>query len=111
MPSIWWENSPVVIQEAFLHRRPLIVSGIGGMAEKVRDDADGLHFRVGSPESLADRFCRALSEEHLWSRLAAAAPPPPDLGAFASEHLALYRELGDRAEPPATQQPVLRQAA
>lgn len=110
MPSIWWENSPVVIQEAFLHRRPLIVSGIGGMAEKVRNDVDGLHFRVGSPESLADRLCRALREEGLWSRLSAAAPAPPALEAFAAAHVALYRELSVRAEN-STPAPGLRHAA
>ena len=47
VPSIWWENSPLVIQEAFLHGRPVICSDIGGMAEKVRHGVDGLHFRVG----------------------------------------------------------------
>jgi glycosyltransferase involved in cell wall biosynthesis len=26
MPSIWWENAPLVIQEAFQHRRPPDVS-------------------------------------------------------------------------------------
>ena len=98
MPSIWWENSPVVIQESFLHRRPLIVSDIGGMAEKVRDDVDGLHFRVGSPEDLADRLSRALLEPDLWTRLAEAAPAPPDLAAFARQHLELYR---GGAEPAA----------
>jgi Glycosyl transferases group 1 len=36
VPSIWWENSPLAIQEAFAHRRPVICSNIGGMAEKVR---------------------------------------------------------------------------
>ena len=56
MPSIWWENSPVVIQEASCIGRPPIVSDIGGMAEKVRDGVDGLHFRAGSPEDLADRL-------------------------------------------------------
>ena len=100
MPSIWWENSPVVIQEAFLHRRPLIVSGIGGMAEKVRDDVDGMHFRVASPESLADKFARALNDEALWPRFSAAAPIPPDPPAFAAQHLALYANLG--AESPST---------
>ena len=48
MPSVWWENSPIVIQEAFFHGRPIISSNIGGMAEKITDDVDGLHFRVGS---------------------------------------------------------------
>ncbi len=99
MPSIWWENSPVVIQESFLHRRPLIVSDIGGMAEKVTDDVDGLHFRVGSPEDLADRLSRALQEPGLWERLSAAAPEPPDLQAFARAHLAVYRDEEADATP------------
>ena len=98
VPSIWWENSPVVIQEAFLHRRPLIVSGIGGMAEKIRNGTDGLHFRTDSPESLADKLGRALREDGLWEQLSAAAPRPSDLAAFAAEHLALYQDLPARFE-------------
>jgi len=59
VPSIWWENSPLVIQEAFMYGRPVICSDIGGMAEKVRDGVDGLHFRAGDPESLAEAIGRA----------------------------------------------------
>ena len=33
MPSLWLENSPVVIQEAFAAGVPVIASGQGGMAE------------------------------------------------------------------------------
>ncbi|MFI4981138.1 MAG: glycosyltransferase, partial [Nevskiales bacterium] len=36
VPSIWWENSPVVIQECLRNRRPILCSNIGGMVEKVR---------------------------------------------------------------------------
>src|SRR5437762_279112 len=46
MPSIWWENSPLVIQEAFQNRKPVICSDIGGMAEKVTNGVNGLHFRA-----------------------------------------------------------------
>jgi glycosyltransferase involved in cell wall biosynthesis len=53
VPSIWWENSPLVIQEALRNRRPVICSGIGGMAEKVRDGIDGFHFPAGSSMALA----------------------------------------------------------
>ena len=56
IPSIWWENSPIVIQESFFHGRPMICSNIGGMAEKITDGVDGLHFRVGSSEDLVDRM-------------------------------------------------------
>jgi glycosyltransferase involved in cell wall biosynthesis len=90
MASIWWENSPLVIQESFLHRRPLIVGDQGGMAEKVRDGIDGLHFRHGSPEDLADKFGEALSDSTLWERLSSQALDPPFLPQFAQEHLAIY---------------------
>jgi glycosyltransferase involved in cell wall biosynthesis len=53
VPSIWWENSPVVIQEARRAGTPLIVSDIGGMAEKTLPEMDGLHFKRGSPVDLA----------------------------------------------------------
>lgn len=97
VPSIWWENSPVVIQEAFLHSRPVIASGIGGMAEKIRNGTDGLHFRAGSSESLADKLVRCLQEDGLWAELSIGTPVPPDLSTFASEHLALYLELPARS--------------
>lgn len=53
VPSIWWENSPVVIQEARRAGTPLIVSDIGGMAEKTLPGIDGLHFKRGAPVDLA----------------------------------------------------------
>jgi len=61
VPSIWWENSPVVIREAFRNGRPVICSDIGGMAEKVRPGLDGWHFPVGSALALAD-LLRRLSD-------------------------------------------------
>jgi len=69
LPSIWWENSPLVIQEAFLHRRPVICSDVGGMAEKVRDGVDGLHFLVRDPASLAATIGRAVASPGLWDEL------------------------------------------
>ncbi len=93
MPSVWWENAPVVIQEAFLHRRPLIVSDIGGMAEKVRDGIDGLHFRTASAQDLADTLARAIGERGLWRQLSQAAPTPLDIPSAAALHRTLYRKL------------------
>lgn len=69
VPSVWWENSPLVIQEALMYGRPVICSGIGSMAEKVRDGVEGLHFAVGDPRSLADVIRRAVSTPGLWNAL------------------------------------------
>jgi glycosyltransferase involved in cell wall biosynthesis len=93
VPSIWWENSPLVIQEAFAHGRPVICSDIGGMAEKVEDGVNGLHFRAGSPESLAEVIERAVASPRLWSRLRMRIPPVYDMDQHARSLLALYGEL------------------
>jgi len=74
VPSIWWESSPLVIQEAFQHGRPVICSDIGGMAERVADGVDGLHFRAGDEHRLAETIRRAVETEGLWDRLVAGIP-------------------------------------
>ncbi|MBX9909018.1 MAG: glycosyltransferase family 4 protein [Beijerinckiaceae bacterium] len=93
MPSIWWENSPIVIQECFHHGRPILSSNIGGMAEKITDEINGLHFRSGSPEDLVDCMTRALSEPDLWARLRGGIAKPLNHIDCADAHLALYRRL------------------
>jgi glycosyltransferase involved in cell wall biosynthesis len=111
VPSIWWENSPVVIQEAFFHGRPVIAADIGGMAEKVRDGIDGLHFHARSAEDLADRLTAALSDPGLWQRLRAGIAEPMTHIACAREHLQLYRRMLDRRPPSAEPVPLARAAA
>ncbi|MCG5487591.1 MAG: glycosyltransferase family 4 protein, partial [Sinorhizobium meliloti] len=101
LPSIWWENSPVVIQEALHHRRPIICSDIGGMAEKVQDARDGLHFRAGSAQDLADRLSEVLGNPEAWDRLHATLRPPTGHAESARAHADLYRRLlKDRRSSP-----------
>jgi glycosyltransferase involved in cell wall biosynthesis len=95
MPSIWWENSPLVIQEAFLHGRPVIASDIGGMKEKVLDGINGVHFRMGSAEDLADKLGMLLTEPDSWDRLRDCAPQPISHEEAARQHLELYRKLAE----------------
>jgi glycosyltransferase involved in cell wall biosynthesis len=59
IPSIWWENSPVVIQEAIAYGRPLIGSNIGGMKEKIEGIA-GITFDARSSASLASTIKEAI---------------------------------------------------
>jgi glycosyltransferase involved in cell wall biosynthesis len=96
VPSIWWENSPLVIQEAFLHGRPVICSDIGGMAEKVDDDVNGLHFRAGDPRSLAAVLRSAVADPRLAQRLRAGIRPIFDMEEHVANVTALYDELTAR---------------
>ena len=93
VPSIWWENSPLVIQEAFASGRPVICSDIGGMAEKVIDGVNGLHFRAGDPRSLAGQLNRAAESSALWNRLRSAIPDICGMDAHVEVLVALYEEL------------------
>ncbi len=99
VPSTWWENSPVVIQEAFFHGRPIIASDIGGMAEKVRNGIDGLHFHVGSAESLAERLAEAIKDPGLWNRLRAGIQPPMTAAELGRRHAELFGKLLARRQP------------
>lgn len=92
-PSVWWENAPLVIREAFQHRRPVICSGIGGMAEAVRDGVDGLHFRAGDAADLARVMTRAMTEPGLWERLVSNIPAVRTTDEAAAKHIILYNEL------------------
>ena len=93
VPSIWWENSPMVIQEAFVHHKPVICSNIGGMAEKVRDGVDGLHFEVRNPLNLSEVIRRAADEPELCQRLSENLPVPPSYTDCAEAHLDLVSRL------------------
>lgn len=52
VPSLWYENSPVVIQEAFSARVPVVASRLGSLPEKVQEGVQGLLFEPGDAESL-----------------------------------------------------------
>jgi glycosyltransferase involved in cell wall biosynthesis len=99
VPSRWWENSPLVIQEAFLHGRPVICSGIGGMAEKVTDGVNGLHFRAGDARSLARVIERAVTTAGLWDALKAGVPEVYDMDDHLASLRHMYREQLERRVP------------
>ena len=55
-PSLWYENSPLVIQEALLAGIPIITTNLGGMKELVEDGKDGFLFELGDVASLRNIF-------------------------------------------------------
>ena len=103
VPSIWWEIFGLVISEAWMFGKPVICSNVGGMAERVADEVDGLFFEMGDPRSLADTMRRACTEEGLWQRLHDALPEPPSRDEMAEGYLRLYQpetvQVNDRGVP------------
>jgi glycosyltransferase involved in cell wall biosynthesis len=105
VPSVWWENSPLVIQEALLNRRPVLCSDIGGMAEKVRYGLDGFHFQVGSAFSLANLLRGLAAEPQRLLALQETMAVPPTIAETGAAILDLYdralREARDVAREQA----------
>ena len=92
VPSTWWENSPLVIQEVFMHERPIICSNIGGMAEKVDDGETGIHFRVRNSVSLAQAIRKATLNETTWNSLVSKIGDRLSIEKSAAPHMNVYLE-------------------
>lgn len=69
VPSIWVENSPLVIHEAQQARVPVITADAGGMAEYVRQEVNGLLFEHRSATALAEQMQRLVDDPALAERL------------------------------------------
>jgi GT2 family glycosyltransferase len=96
VPSLWEENAPLVVEEAFLARLPLVVSDHGGLAERVREGRDGLRFRPGDPADLARVLRRVLDEPGLLRSLGQDPPHVTTMDEHVSALEALYAEAARR---------------
>ena len=77
----------MLIHEAFVYGRPLLVSDIGGMGEKVRHGVDGLHVATGNRPQWARALREAASATEGWDTLRSGIVPPLSHAACARAHL------------------------
>lgn len=69
VPSLWYENLPTVIIEAFACGTPVLVAGHGGMASMVQDGATGRHFQPGDVRDLLLKLHEMLSDSTRWEQM------------------------------------------
>ncbi len=93
VPSLWFENSPITIHEAYLTGTPVVASDIGGMAEYVRDGVDGICFRAGDADDLARVLRRFVDEPRLVEDLSHDFMPIKSVAENAAETEFRYRGL------------------
>jgi glycosyltransferase involved in cell wall biosynthesis len=73
LPSIWYENFPRTLVEAFAAGLPVIASRLGAMAELVEDGVTGLLFEPGDAQDLAARLAWAAAHPEAMARMGEAA--------------------------------------
>ena len=69
VPSIWGENSPLVIHEAQSCKVPVITADFGGMKEYVQHNVNGLLFEHRNANSLAEQMKFAVSNPDKMKKL------------------------------------------
>lgn len=75
VPSLWYENSPLVASEAFAAGKPVIASNLGGLTEAVRHGINGLVFEPGDARALAACLRDLTVHPELIGRLRDGIPP------------------------------------
>jgi GT2 family glycosyltransferase/glycosyltransferase involved in cell wall biosynthesis len=100
VPSIWLENAPLTISEAFLAGVPVVCSDLGGMAEMVEDGVSGLRFRPGDAEDLREKLLRLVREPGLLERLRRGIPAVRRIEDDVRELRAHFGRLAHRARLP-----------
>lgn len=93
MPSIWWENAPLVIQEAQGQNCPVICSNIGGMAEMIENEVNGLTVPPNDPLALAQAMRRMAENPDLRRSLSSNARHPDTIDTTATRYLDLIGTL------------------
>jgi len=93
VPSIWYENAPLVIQEAFLAGVPVITSDIGGMKELVKNNINGFTFKVGSSEELARLIKKLSNNPTLLNNLESGRNLVVDIKDDAQKIINIYKSL------------------
>lgn len=93
VPSLWYENSPNSILEAFAHATPVITSNLGGMAELVRDGENGMLFAPGDSDDLARQIQCLLDDPSRLDRLRSGIQPIKSMAEEMDELEMLYNQV------------------
>jgi glycosyltransferase involved in cell wall biosynthesis len=93
VPSLWLENSPLVIHEAFMAGVPVIGARIGGIPDLVDDGGSGLLYDAASRDALAATLRRVVEDPARLATLATARPRVKPIADDAREWEAVYGEL------------------
>lgn len=93
--SLWPENSPLVIHEAFMAGVPVVGSRIGGTAELIRHGENGFLYGHDSADALAAVLQRLIDQPDLVQRFREALPKVKSIAEDAAEWEQRYQGVLD----------------
>lgn len=93
VPSVWYDNNPMSINEALSAGVPVVTTDLGSMPEAVHHGGNGLLFQRGDDADLARQLRRLIDEPDLLTRLQAGIIPPPSVADEVDQTEAVYQQL------------------
>ncbi len=99
VPSLWPENSPLVIHEAFLHGVAVVGARVGGIPGLVTDGTNGLLYDAFSAEELGGVLQRFIDDPLLAERFSSNAPAVKTIAEDAREWGLRYAAVRGTHQP------------
>ncbi len=91
IPSVWYENTPLVLFSAQSAQCPVVASNLPGLAEVIDNEQNGLLFAPGSSSDLARQISRLIYERGLLQRLTERSKSPKSIQKYVDELLAMWK--------------------
>ncbi len=91
VPSLWYENTPLVVYSAQAARCPVVASDFPGLSAVIQDQVNGLLFEAGNPAALAKQLSRLINEPDLAERFSANSQQPKSTSSYVDELLNIWK--------------------
>jgi len=95
VPSIWYENTPLVVYSAQAAGCPVIGSNVGGISEIIQNKINGILFERGNTAELAKSIRLLYEDRILLNQLAQRLSPPKSIQQYVDDLEKTYSELTD----------------
>jgi len=93
VPSIWMENSPLVIYESMAYGTPVVGTNRGGIPELIDDNKTGLIAKACDEVDLSKKIIKLLKDTKLAKKLALNARKKVEREYSAEKHLEKLKEI------------------
>jgi glycosyltransferase involved in cell wall biosynthesis len=85
VPSLWYENTPLVVYSAQAALCPVVASNFPGISEVIQDQVNGLLFDAGNVKALARQLSRLVYEPNLVTNLSTHCRQPKSTPMYVDE--------------------------